>query len=288
MLRLFDFFVAHEYAHILAGHVDKESECIQLEYSESQDDTDEGNLFTQMKEFQVDQMAVQFLCYMSHWNFTTEKRLEADRVRDEFIKKNRLLPMPVLLSAAKRIWENKIRDQEHDFASKLFTELSFITAGVNVVFYTFDYNRKSFMEAYAKKKGLSEEVKDSFIYKSGFLTLREFDHPLPAIRMDAVTRIIDECIEHFVSPEDADDWCFQVSRYSWEVEIVRNDFDLGKLYRHIAYTPIAQDFIQEMEELWEAKKDSFKSYVKPLVRLFYANRIVHMTNDGELIDKSDE
>lgn len=282
------FFVAHEYSHILAGHVD-DPKYIQLEYSEMHDGKTEDNLFSQMKEFQVDQMAVQAMCYMAHWNLTTETRIEGERARKECIKKyHRTVPAPVLAAMAIQAKENKIRDLKPQFDSKLFTELSFITAGINVIFYTFDVNRKKVMEDYAKAKKLSIETVNSFAFKSGLLTLREFDHPLPAMRIDAVTRIIDECIEQFVPSDEVDYWCFQVSRYSWEVEIVRNDYDLGKLYRHIAYTPIAQDFIQEIEDLWQQKKNSFKAYLKPLERLYYANRIVHMTNDGELINSEEQ
>lgn len=282
------FFVAHEYAHILAGHEDNDPEHIHFEYTELVCNGHNDNLFAQMKEFQADQMAVQYLCYMAHWNLTTETRIEADKAKEKFIENNKIIyPEKLLLSIANQIRESRINDLRHQFDSKLFTELSFITAGVNVIFHTFDTNRKTVMENFAKKNGYPDEVKNSFVFKSGLMTLRDFDHPLPSLRMDAVTRIIDECIEHFVSPDEAEAWCEQVSRYSWEVEIVRNDYDLGKLYRHIAYTPIAQDFIQEMEVLWETKKYTFRSYVKPLVRLFYVNRIVYMTNDGELIDKRD-
>ena len=156
-------------------------------------------------------------------------------------------------------------------------------AGINTVFYTFDSNRSRILAEFAERNNIPEVERESFFFRSGLQTIREFDHPLPSIRIDAIVRIVDECIDAFAPEGEADYWSEQVSDYSWEVEIVRNNYNLGNLYRHIAYTPTAQDFIQEMQALWEKNRDIFPAIVKPLVRLFYVNRLVHMTDDGVLI-----
>lgn len=57
------FFVAHEYAHILCGHVDLQEKS----YMEFMDDmlTEEENMYQQMKEFDADETAMRILCYMN-------------------------------------------------------------------------------------------------------------------------------------------------------------------------------------------------------------------------------
>ncbi len=109
------------------------------------------------------------------------------------------------------------------------------------------------------------------------------DHPIPALRLDAVTRIMDENIERFEGMENAEEICKNVSDYVWKVETLRCDNDIRKLYMHIAHTPTAQDFIQEVETLWQGEKEKFTAYIEQLERLFYENRIVDMNDDGILV-----
>lgn len=113
--------------------------------------------------------------------------------------------------------------------------------------------------------------------------MRKFDHPLPPIRLESVFRIMDENIESFEPEQIVDQLENDVANFAWVVEIYRNEFNLGDLYCHVPHTPTAQDYIQEMERLWQAKKNTFVSQLPPLVRLFYANRIVDMSDDGVLL-----
>lgn len=69
----------------------------------------------------------------------------------------------------------------------------------------------------------------------------------------------------------------------WKVELLRCDNDVSRLYIHIAHTPTAQNFIQEIESLWQREKNNFRSYIDQLERLFYVNRIVDMRDDGVLV-----
>ena len=277
------FFVAHEYSHILAGHIDRDGDTASFEFADSKMRDHESNLFSQMKEFEADQLATQILFYMAHWNTTNKVQIMCAIERERFSEHFKDNPEPVFSIFSKendRIYRNRLEKSKND---SILKHLKIIMAGINIVFYTFDDYRKEYFEKHSKEAGYPEEVISSFYYKSGLMTLREYDHPHPALRIDAVTRIMDECIEQFAPTDEIDSWYRQVVDYSWEVEIARNDYDLGKLYRHVAYTPTAQDFIQEMERLWEDKKDLFKPYIPQLVRLFYKNRLVHMTDNGELL-----
>ena len=74
--------------------------------------------------------------------------------------------------------------------------LKIVMAGVNVVFQTFDTYRKNKLVSLAEKNELSREEKNSYLFKSGLSTMREFDHPLPAIRLESVSRTIGEFIEN--------------------------------------------------------------------------------------------
>ena len=276
-------FIAHEYSHILAGHVSTDNESFVFEMIDS-DQINADNLISQMKEFQVDQMAAQDLCYMEHWHFTNRINIACAIERENFIKHFKtVFDAEQLEKLAK---ENEIRYRKRfnaPFYSRILESLKMIMAGINTVFYTFDSNRSRILAEFAERNNIPEVERESFFFRSGLQTIREFDHPLPSIRIDAIVRIVDECIDAFAPEGEADYWSEQVSDYSWEVEIVRNNYNLGNLYRHIAYTPTAQDFIQEMQALWEKNRDIFPAIVKPLVRLFYVNRLVHMTDDGVLI-----
>ena len=101
--------------------------------------------------------------------------------------------------------------------------------------------------------------------------------------MEAVIRIIDEYIESIEGTKNAEEICESVSAYVWDVEYLRCNFDVSKLYIHIAHTPTAQDFIREIEALWQSQKSKFKPFMIQLERLFYENRIVDMSDDGILI-----
>ena len=113
--------------------------------------------------------------------------------------------------------------------------------------------------------------------------MRNFDHPLPPIRLEAVSRIMGEAIEEYEPEIKHDQLENDVMDFAWVVEIYRNEFNLGNLYCHIPHSPTGQDFIQEMEALWQKKKHTVSAYLPPLVRLFYANRIVDISDDGHLL-----
>ena len=67
----------------------------------------------------------------------------------------------------------------------------------------------------------------------------------------------DENIEGFEGIDKAEEICKEVSDYVWKVEILRCNNDVSRLYIHIAHTPTAQNFIQEIESLWQREKNNF-------------------------------
>lgn len=162
--------------------------------------------------------------------------------------------------------------------------LKAIMAGINIVFHTLDVRRKKALDSWADEHGISQSERDCFFFRSGLSTMRNFDHPLPPIRLEAVSRIMSEAIEEYEPDIDHEHLENDVMDFAWVVEIYRNEFNLGNLYYHIPHTPTGQNFIQEMERLWQEKKDTFSSYLPPLVRLFYANRIVDISDDGHLLN----
>lgn len=280
------FFVAHEYSHIICGHVNKEEKTLYLEF-ESMTNMNQNNLYSHMKEFQADQMAASFLCSLTYLDTETQhnvrignyRQMEEDFWRDEF---------PDIPLYYKEVLLKKKRDQYIAESLRKMTlyrheRLKAIMAGINIVFFTLDENRVRSLERWADYNHITDGERNTFFFKSGLSTMKIFDHPLPPIRLDAVIRIVDEAIEKFERKDVVDQLQIDVSAFAWVVEIHRNNFDLGALYCHIAHTPTGQDYIQEMESLWQAKKDSFNSYLPPLVRLFYENRIVDMSDDGELV-----
>lgn len=277
------FLTAHEYAHIVCGHVTKDEHEFEIEFLEG-GKTEEENLLQQMKEFQADQEAMIFQCSMAYWDAETRRGLAN---KDYELKTFAYYDKAVPGKLGKKLANSDIgyfkKYMDRMFDENVHDELQLIMGGVNVVFYTLDSRRRAAMKNWAIKQHISKEEQETFYFKSGLSTIRKIDHPLPAIRIDAVIRIIDEAIESGHDKETADAWSKDVSDYAWLVEINRNEFDLGNLYLHIAHTPTAQDFIQEMNLMWEQNKNSFVSYVPPLKYLFYFNRIVDMTDDGKLI-----
>lgn len=280
------FFVAHEYAHIVCGHVTENDEDVYLEFADDPK-SDEENLLQQMKEFQADQMAMAFLYGMAYqdadnrvrismkWFEENEKRMWNEyqpNVPDDIRK---------LMTEGK---PKRYRSQlDEKMKSMVHHDLQMIMGGVNVAFYTMDCNRKNAMKTYAKEHKITKETQESFYFQSGLATIKKFDHPLPSIRLDAVIRIMDENIERNEPIDKIEQWENDVADFVWVVEIHRNEFNLGELYCHIAHTPTAQDFIQEMDQLWQKEKNKFPALLPPLERLVYANRIVDMSDEGVLI-----
>lgn len=282
------FFVAHEYAHIVCGHVGVEvdpQKCFEFftgEKSESE------NLLQQMKEFEADQVAMMFLSGMAYQNNDTIREVEKN---ESFIALNeendqlRSLHLPERMH--NEIYATKLNGifatLDANFHERVVSDLKFLMAGTNVVFYLMDQGRRDFLHSTFKSEASTSEC-DNFFIMSGLASMRKIDHPLPAIRIDAVVRILDETIENFECAEEVEDICKSVADYSWKVEECRNNFCRTNIYRLIAYTPTAQNYIQEMENLWQEKKSMFPSTLPKLQRLFYKNRLVYMTDDGKIID----
>ncbi|WP_074679900.1 hypothetical protein [Marvinbryantia formatexigens] len=163
-------------------------------------------------------------------------------------------------------------------------DFKYLMLGVNVVFLVLDERRARNLSSIADKQGITQEERTRFYFTLGLQLIRSVDHPIPALRLDAVIRIMDEYIESIEGMEKADEICKEVAAYVWEVEFLRCDYDVSKLYVHIAHTPAAQDFIREIEALWKREKHKFRPYIDQLERLFYENRIVDMSNDGILLN----
>lgn len=286
LIQAIRFFVAHEYAHIVCGHVTEDDEDVYFEFADGEK-SDEENLFQQMKEFQADQMAMAFLCGMAYQDADGRVRISMTWFEENEKRMWDKYQPNISDDMRKRITESKRKKYRSELDKRMKSmvhyDLQMIMGGINVVFYTMDCNRKSAMENYAQKHNISKEERESFYFQSGLSTIRKFDHPLPSIRLDAVSRIMDENIERNETVEIIEQWEKDVADFVWVVEIHRNEFNLGELYCHIAHTPTAQDFIQEMEILWQKEKNNFPALLPPLERLFYANRIVDMSDDGLLI-----
>lgn len=278
------FFVAHEYSHILNGHIKKDSEgyfeFLHKEFTENE------KLFQQMKEFDADETAMNIICYMIRSVFELKYRKQSDCVSQSMCENNQQLKkkgFPEILinmqseryiNAIRQLYDMKIFDVRRNF--------KYLMLGVNVVFLVLDERRLRNLNNIADNQKISQEDRTKFYYLSGLQLIRAIDHPLPSLRLDAVIRIMDENIEAFEGIENADEICKDVADYVWKVEFWRCDNDASKLYTHIAHTPTAQDFIQEIETLWQEKKNEFEVYINPLERLFYKNRIIDMYDDGVL------
>lgn len=93
--------------------------------------------------------------------------------------------------------------------------------------------------------------------------IRAVDHLIPALRLDVAIRIMDEYeyIESIEEKEKADEICKEVAAYVWEVESLRCDYDMRKLYVLIAHTPKAQVFFRSLRYC-DREKNKFKPYMK--------------------------
>lgn len=279
------FFVAHEYSHILNGHIDKGSEG-HFEFAEGILSESE-NLFQQMKEFDADETAMNILCYMNRSSFETKYRIQSNEINRDMYENGQQLkrvgvPEALINMDAQR-YINAILQASDMKVADIRQHFKYLMLGVNVVFLVLDERRKKRLDGIADKLCISREEREGFYFTSGLRLIRMIDHPIPALRLDAVTRIMDENIEGFEGIKNAEKICKDVSDYVWKVEILRCENDVRKLYIHIAHTPTAQDFIQEIELLWQKEKEGFMAYIEQLEKLFYQNRIVDMNDDGTLV-----
>lgn len=279
------FFVAHEYSHILNGHIDKGSEG-HFEFAEGILSESE-NLFQQMKEFDADETAMNILCYMNRSSFETKYRIQSNEINRDMYENGQQLkrvgvPEALINMDAQR-YINAILQASDMKVADIRQHFKYLMLGVNVVFLVLDERRKKRLDGIADKLCISREEREGFYFTSGLRLIRMIDHPIPALRLDAVTRIMDENIEGFEGIKNAEEICKDVSDYVWKVEILRCENDVRKLYIHIAHTPTAQDFIQEIELLWQKEKEGFMAYIEQLEKLFYQNRIVDMNDDGTLV-----
>ena len=279
------FFVAHEYAHILKGHIDTDGEG----YFEFADETlsQKENLFQQMKEFDADETAMNILCYMNRSNFESLYHRQSNIINQNLQDSNQKLKQAgipeVLINIQAQRYVDGIRRAFDAKVKNIRRHFKYLMLGVNVVFLVLDERRAKNLNRIADKLGIPQENRTKFYFTSGLQLIRNTDHPIPSLRLDAVVRIMDEYIEDFEGPKTAEEICRSVADYLWEVEYLRCDCDVSKLYIHIAHTPTAQDFIREIEALWRSEKNKFRPYMIQLDRLFYENRIVDMGDDGILI-----
>lgn len=284
------FFVAHEYAHILNGHVDKEDEG-HFEFADELF-SEEKNLFQQMKEFDADETAMNILCYMTRNSFESGYRMQSDWINKALSENNQRLKQAgipeILINMEAKRYVDGICQAFNVKVANIRRHFKYLMLSVNVVFLVLDERRAKKLGSIADKQGIPQEDRTRFYFTSGLQLIRAVDHPIPALRLDAVTRIMDENIEGFEGLEKADEICKEVADYVWEVEFLRCDYDVSKLYVHIAHTPTAQDFIQEVEILWQREKNKFQPYIDQLERLFYKNRIVDMSDDGDIIAQGHE
>lgn len=279
------FFVAHEYSHILNGHVDKNDEG----HFEFADEvlSESDNLFQQMKEFDADETAMNILCYMNRCSFETRYHRQSDRINQALydnsqqLKKMRIPEVLINLDSQRYI--SALLQANNMKVEDIRRYFKYLMLGVNVVFLALDERRKERLDYIADKQKISSEDRKRFYFTSGLQLIRTVDHPIPALRLDAVIRIMDENIEGFEGIDKAEEICKEVSDYVWKVETLRCNNDVSRLYIHIAHTPTAQNFIQEIESLWQREKNNFGSYIDQLERLFYVNRIVDMRDDGVLV-----
>ena len=280
------FFVIHEYAHILCGHVTKGSTGAHFEFADGER-TEDDNLIQQMKEFQADQMAMAYLCSMAYLDTQSQHNyrvLRYDEMEQQFWEEK----FPDVPEFIRRLYLGDkrtafVEESQQKRVGYIHKRLKAIMGGINVVFHTLDSNRKRMTRYWVERNSITQEEQESFLFRSGLSTMRQFDHPLPCLRLESVFRMMDESIEAFEPGLVVPQLEREVADFAWMVEVYRNEFRVDELYCHIPHTPTAQDFIQEMEALWQEKKHTFPAVVPPLVRLFYANRIVDMNDNGELI-----
>ncbi len=279
------FFVAHEYAHILCGHVDKEG-AGHFEFAGGLRSR-ENNLMSQMKEFDADETAMSILCYMNRSSYESLYRMSSNQINEDMRRNNQFLkdagiPEVIINMEAQKYIDSLIRTSKAK-QEAIRRHFKYLMLGVNTVFLTLDTRRLSNLNFIADEKGIPTDCRSGFFFESGLQLIRDVDHPIPALRLDAVIRIMDEYIEALEGKERADDISNDVADYVWEVEFLRAGGDIGKVYANIAYTPTAQDFVKEIEALWQAEKSRFTPYMAQLERLFYENRIVNISDDGVLL-----
>lgn len=281
------FFVAHEYAHILKGHIDTNGEG----YFEFADETlsQAENLFQQMKEFDADETAMSILCYMNRSSFESLYRRQSDTINRNLQSNNHKLkqagiPEALINMEAKR-YVDGIRLAHDEKEKSIRRHFKYLMLSVNVVFLVLEERQAKNLNNIADKLEIPSEERTKFYFTSGLQLIRNTDHPLPSLRLEAVIRIIDEYIEDIEGEKNSDEICEEVAAYVWEVEYLRCDFDVSKLYIHIAHTPTAQDFIREIEALWQSEKSNFKPFMNQSERLFYENRIVDMSDEGILLSR---
>ncbi len=278
------FFIAHEYAHILNGHIDG-NKVGHFEFADETLSADE-NLFKQMKEFDADETAMSMLCFMTRSSFESEYRRREAMINEALHNNNERLQQAgfpeVLINMEAQRYIDGLRQAHDKKVADVRQHLKYLMLGINVVFLVLDERRARNLNSIADKQGIAAEDRKRFFYTSGLQLIRFFDHPIPPLRLDAVIRIMDEYIEDIEGIENANDICNEIAAYVWEVEYLRCDLHMNELYIHIAHTPTAQDFMQEIEELWQIEKTKFKPYILQLERLFYTNRIVDMDDNGVL------
>ena len=250
------FFVAHEYAHILKGHIDTDGEG----YFEFADEalSLEDNLFWQMKEFDADETAMSILCYMNRSSSESGYRRQSNIINQNLQYNNQKLKQAgipeVLINLETQRYIDGIRRAFDAKVNNIRCHFKYLMLGVNVVFLVLDERRAKNLNNITDKLGIPQENRTQFYFTSGLQLIRNTDHPIPSLRMDAVVRIMDDYIEDFEGPKTAEEICNSVADYLWEVEYLRCDCDVSKLYIHIAHTPTAQDFIREIEALWRSEK----------------------------------
>lgn len=82
------FFVAHEYAHILKGHIDTDGEG-HFEFA-NEALSHEDNMFRQMKEFDADETAMSILCYMNRSSSESGYRRQSNIINQNLQYNNQL------------------------------------------------------------------------------------------------------------------------------------------------------------------------------------------------------
>ncbi len=279
------FFIAHEYAHILCGHLSP-TDTAHMEFADetlSQDDS----MFKQMKEFDADETAMSMLCFMVRCHFETRFRRQQAMINKALNQNSRRLadlgiPEALINWDAQRFIDG-LRRAHTDRVDNVRRHLKYLMLGVNIVFLVLDENRAAHLRCLAEQQHIPAEEQKTFYFTSGLRLIRCLDHPLAALRLDAVIRIMDEYIEAIEGIEHAETICDEVADYVWDVEFLRCERRAESLSLHIAHTPTAQNFIQEIEALWQREKSRFPALITPMERLFYENRIIDMSDDGALI-----
>ena len=245
------------------------------------------NIFQQMKEFDADETAMNILCYMMRSSIKLKFHKQKNILNEELCEKSQMLKKAgipeALINLNMQRYINELKQAASQELIDIRNNFKKLMLGVNVVFLTLDERREKNINNIADIQKISLEDRGKFYFTSGLQLIREIDHPIPALRLDAVIRIMDEYIEFIEGKAYAEEICKDIADYVWKVELLRCNGNINKLYIHVAHTPTAQDFIQEVETRWQIERKIFKSYIDQLERLFYINRIVDMSDDGVLI-----